>query len=189
MAASGVEPADRSTGAAAGPPEGESIIAGARSTSARQRVRRTAYQAFGRLPPRVRRAVVGMVAPSYTVGALAVLHDGEDILFVTQLHRPGLSLPGGLLKKGENARSAMTRELAEELGLRGIDFAAAPDTAHVDPAKTRVDLLFFAPVDRSAITPRPGSEVLSFQWRTVEDPGLTPQTREILAAVAGRLSG
>jgi 8-oxo-dGTP diphosphatase len=182
MAASAVEVADRAT-----KPERERIIGADSSTSARVRARRFAYQAFGRLPPRVRRGVVGVVTPSYTVGALAVLHDGPDILFVTQLHRLGLSLPGGLLKKGEQARSALTRELAEELGLRGVGFGDAPDTAHVDPGKTRVDLLFFAAVDRATVTPRPGAEVLSFQWRTAQDPELTPQTQEILAGVAGRL--
>lgn len=141
------------------------------------------------LPPRVRRAVVGAVTPSFTVGALAVLHDGDSILFVTQLHRPGLALPGGLMKKGERPRSALDRELAEELGLRDIKFAEVPDTAHVDPGKTRVDLLFFAAVDRSTVTPRPGSEVLSFQWCTARDPELTPQTQQILTAVVSRLSG
>ena len=182
MAASGVEVADR-------PPQlaGEWTIAADSSTSVRRRARRIAYQVFGRLPPRVRRGVVGVITPSFTVGALAVLHDGTDILFVTQLHRPGLSLPGGLLKRGEQARSALTRELAEELGLRGMAFADAPDTAHVDPGKTRVDLLFIAEVDRSSVTPMPGSEVLSFRWATAQDPELTPQTQEILAAVAGRL--
>ena len=150
-------------------------------------MRRVAYRAFGALPPRVRRGIVALVAPSFTVGALAVLHDGGNFLFVTQLHRPGLALPGGLLKKGEQPRPALDRELAEELGLRGVDFADAPDTAHVDAAKTRVDLLFFAAVDRAAISPRPASEVLSFQWRTADDPELTPQTREILAGVASRL--
>jgi 8-oxo-dGTP pyrophosphatase MutT (NUDIX family) len=155
----------------------------------RRHLRRVAYQAFGKLPPRVRRSVVGVVAPSFTVGALALLHDGGDFLFVTQLHRPGLSLPGGLLKKGEQARSALNRELAEELGLRDIPFADAPDTAHVDAGKTRVDLLFFAAVDRRQLAPRPGSEVLSFQWRTAQDPELTPQTQEILTAVASRLPG
>lgn len=152
-------------------------------------MRRIAYQAFGKLPPRVRRGVVAVVAPSFTVGALAVLHDGADILFVTQQHRPGLSLPGGLPKKGEQARSALTRELTEELGLRGLDFADAPDTAQVDPGRTRVDLLFLAAVDRSTLVPRPGAEVLSFHWRTAQDPELTPQTQEILAAVAARLPG
>ena len=168
-------------------PVGRQIIAADSSTSLRARARRTAYRAFGKLPPRVRRGVVGVVAPSFTVGALAVLYDGDAILFVTQLHRPGLSLPGGLLKKGEQARTALARELHEELGLRGIAFADVPDTAHVDPGKTRVDLLFFVAVDRATVTPRPGYEVLSFQWSTVQDPELTPQTKEILAAVAARL--
>ncbi len=151
------------------------------------RGRRLGYVVFGALPPRLRRSVVSVVAPSYTVGSLAVIHDGDLILFVTQLHRPGLALPGGLLKKGEPARAALVREVSEELGLDGTGFAQTPDTAHVDPARTRVDLVFFLAADRAAVRPTPGAEVLSYEWRRVEDPGLTPQTREILAAVAGRL--
>ena len=160
------------------------------SRAVRQALRRLAYRAFGLLPPRVRRGVVGVVAPSFTVGALAVLHDGDQVLFVTQLHRPGLALPGGLLKKGESARSALARELSEEIGLHAVDLADLadiPDTAHVDPGRTRIDLVFFLRADRAILALRPGSEVLSCSWRTVNDRELTPQTIEILAAVASRI--
>jgi len=37
------------------------------------------------------------------------------------------------------------------------------------------------------LTPEAGSEVLSFEWRNVDDPALTPQTREILAGIAARM--
>ena len=153
----------------------------------RSRLRQVAYSAFGHLPPRLRRSIVGVVAPSFTVGALAVIHDGDLVLFVRQLHRPGLALPGGLLKKGEPARRALVRELSEELGADDAGFAATPDTAHVDPGKTRVDLIFFRAADRSGISLTPGSEVLSFEWRTIDDAELTPQTREILAGIGDRI--
>jgi 8-oxo-dGTP diphosphatase len=162
-------------------------MAAGKLNQAKSKARSAAYTAFGHLPPRIRRGLVGVVAPSFTVGALAVVHDGDRVLFVTQLHRPGLSLPGGLLKKGEEPRSALARELSEELGLDSSGFAATPDTAHVDAGKKRVDLIFFLDADRSTLTPKVGSEVLSFEWRAVDDPALTPQTKEIVAAIAARI--
>lgn len=154
---------------------------------AKSGLRRLAYGGFGHLPPRVRRSVVGVIAPSFTVGALAVIHDGHKILFVTQLHRPGLALPGGLLKKGEAARTALARELSEELGIDAAGFAATPDTAHVDAGKTRVDLIFFLRADATTPVPRAGAEVLSIEWRPIDDPELTPQTREIVGSIAARI--
>lgn len=161
---------------------------GTATSRARTRARRAAYTVFGHLPPWVRRSLVGVVAPSYTVGALAVLTDGDMVLFVTQVHRPGLSLPGGLLQKGEAPRTALARELAEELSLDPSGIPGTPDTAYVDPAKTRVDLIFFVPADRKALTPVVGAEVLSYEWRRTDDPALTPQTREILQAIDTRMA-
>lgn len=153
----------------------------------KSRARTAAYSVFGHLPPRVRRGIVGVVAPSFTVGALGIMHDGDLVLFVRQLHRPGLALPGGLLKKGEPARRALIRELAEELDADGSGFASTPDTAHVDPGRTRVDLIFFCVADRTKIALTPGAEVSSFEWRTIDDAELTPQTREILASIGDRI--
>ncbi|MTD12663.1 NUDIX domain-containing protein [Nakamurella sp. YIM 132087] len=155
--------------------------------SLKSTARTVAYSAFGKLPPRVRRGLVGVLTPSFTVGALAILHDGDKILFVRQLHRPGLALPGGLLKKGESARTGLARELSEEIGVDPTGLAPAPDTAHVDPAKKRVDLIWLLPTDRQQVEVATGSEVLSYEWRTAADGELTPQTKEILAGIASRL--
>lgn len=103
------------------------------------------------------------------------------------MHRPGLSLPGGLLQKGEEPRTALAREPTEELSLDPSGIPATPDTAHVDPGKTRVDLIFFVPVDRKTLIPVVGAEVLSYEWRRTDDPALTPQTREILRAIHSRM--
>lgn len=157
--------------------------------SLRSRARHTAYSVFGHLPPRLRRGIVGVLTPSFTVGAVAVVQDGDLVLFVRQLHRAGLALPGGLLKKGEPARAALVRELTEELGADWSGIGLVPDTAHVDPGRTRVDLIFFLGADRSSFDLTPGSEVTSFEWRPLDDPELTPQTREILTGIADRIPG
>lgn len=150
-------------------------------------LRTTAYSVFGKLPPRVRRGLVGALTPSFTVGALAIVHDGPDILFVRQLHRPGLALPGGLMKKGEPARTALARELTEEIGIDVTALAPSPDTAHIDAARKRVDLIWFLPVDRATMQVTAGSEVLDAQWRRADDGELTPLTVEILAGISTRL--
>lgn len=154
---------------------------------AKSRLRVSAFKGFGRLPPRVRRGLVSIIAPSFTVGALAVIQDGAHILFVRELHRPGLALPGGLLKRGEPGRAALARELAEEIGVNPAGMAPEPDTAHVDPVKKRVDLIWFLSVDREQIEVATGTEVLAYEWRTADDSELTPQTVEIIAGIGSRL--
>ncbi len=56
--------------------------------------------------------------------SVAVSHDGA-LLVVTPSYRPGLSLPGGYLKAGEDPRVAACRELVEEVGLRVLPEALA----------------------------------------------------------------
>ncbi len=153
----------------------------------KNRLRPTVYRVFGVLPPRVRRSVVKLVTPSFTVGAIVVLHDGEDVLFVRQLHRPGLSLPGGLLKGGESGRTALLRELAEEVGLDPRGLGPAPDTAHVDAARKRVDLVWVLAVSRPTLAARPGAEVSSVAWRRIDDDELNPLSVEIVAGIRSRL--
>ncbi len=151
------------------------------------KARPTAYRVFGVLPPRVRRGLVRLATPSFTVGALVLLHDGDQVLFVRQLHRPGLSLPGGLLKRGEAGRTGLLRELAEEVGLDPAGLDSAPDTAHVDAPRTRVDLIWIKAVSQRQLAAQAGAEVSSVAWRTIDDAEITPLTQEILAGVRSRL--
>lgn len=48
--------------------------------------------------------------------AVALWHDGQ-VLLVRTSYRDCYSLPGGFIRKGEPARQAACRELAEELGI------------------------------------------------------------------------
>jgi 8-oxo-dGTP diphosphatase len=50
-------------------------------------------------------------------GVGVVVTDGQRILVVRHSYQPGLGIPGGGTGRGEDARSAAARELAEEVGI------------------------------------------------------------------------
>lgn len=151
-----------------------------------QAVRRQVYpmalRIFRRLPPPVRRTLVRLGTPGFTVGAVALIeHDGE-VLFLAQPHRAGWSLPGGLLDSGETAAAGVEREIAEETGLRVR--VAKPLTAQVNPRLRRVDVIFHIPIDRR---PRVtvGGEAEGYRWiNPGQVPAMDASTREILDTFA-----
>jgi len=164
-------------------------------------VRRRAYTViltvFRMLPAWVRRNVVRAGTPSFTVGAVCVVeHDGA-LLMLRQPHRPGWSLPGGLLDRRETAAQAVVRETREETGLQvevGI-----PLTTKVNPRVRRVDVIFRVQVD-SRPHVRPAGEAVDADWLRPEDviesaDGPTREVLELLAravqpgASEGRLIG
>ena len=59
-----------------------------------------------------------LLAKPRTHGALVALWHQGQVLLVAASYRRELSLPGGWINRGETARMAAQRELAEELGLQ-----------------------------------------------------------------------
>lgn len=59
-----------------------------------------------------------LIAKPRTHGALVALWHQGEVLLVEASYRRELSLPGGWINRGETARMAAQRELAEELGLQ-----------------------------------------------------------------------
>ena len=163
-------------------------MAAGKLNQAKSKARSAAYTAFGHLPPRIRRGLVGVVAPSFTVGALAVVHDAvTGFCSSRSCTARACRCPGAVEERRGTTVGAGTRVVRGVGSPASSGFAATPDTAHVDAGKKRVDLIFFLDADRSTLTPKVGSEVLSFEWRAVDDPALTPQTKEIVAAIAARI--
>lgn len=146
-----------------------------------------ALRAIGLLPPRVRIFLVHRAAPSYSVGAMCVvIRDGGARLLVRQSYRKGWAVPGGLLKRGEEAADAAVRETQEEVGL-AVELVGDPYVA-VDPRPRRVDVIYRArPApgsDPDAVEPA-SAEVVEVRWFAPDEPlpSLQPESQRALAMV------
>lgn len=149
-------------------------------------MKKAAFEAFRRLPGPLRRATVHAVAPSFTVGAVAVLRrpDGR-VVFVDQRHSGGWALPGGLLRRGEPAAEALVREVCEEIGV-DLNSAQLPvPLAAVSAGARRVDVVFVIEVpDTVVIRAADATEVRDVEWFGLDAlPAVTEPTLEILRSV------
>jgi 8-oxo-dGTP diphosphatase len=139
---------------------------------------------FGRLPRRLRRWIVRGLTPSYTVGAVCVVErpDGA-IALVRQRYRERWGLPGGLLGRGEDPRSAAAREVREEIGIEVV--LQGEPVVVVEPVVRRVDVVFHAAPQSSDAAALPTSpEVLAVEWFPKDAlPDLQPETVTALAAL------
>jgi 8-oxo-dGTP diphosphatase len=142
--------------------------------------------AFRYLPAPLRRAAVHAGAPSYTVGAVAVIRrpDGS-LLLVDQRHSDGWALPGGLLRRGESAAAALVREVREEAGI-DVDPSALPvPHAVVTASVRRVDVVFALEVAADVDAHREDdAEVKRLGWHSLDAlPSLSRPTQDILRAI------
>lgn len=152
---------------------------------------------FRWLPGIVRRTLVRAGTPNFTVGAVcAIDHDGS-YLVLRQPHRPGWSLPGGLLNRGESAAEGVEREVLEETGLR-IE-VGLPLSVQVNGRVRRVDVIYRIRVDTRPDVSA-GGEATEAGWLPPGQvvPGADEPTREIMdlltraddpGAAEGRLLG
>jgi 8-oxo-dGTP diphosphatase len=126
---------------------------------------RSAYSAalrtFRALPAPARRMLVRLGTPSYTVGAVCAIVCDGDVLALRQPHRPGWSLPGGLLSRGESAQRGVEREVHEETGLH-VE-VGLPVVTVVAARLRRVDVVFRVDVD-DRFPVRAGGEALHAAW-------------------------
>ncbi|MGH3727976.1 MAG: NUDIX hydrolase [Micromonosporaceae bacterium] len=150
------------------------------------RLRRVGYQVFYRLPPAVRRRLVRLVAPTYTVGAVILVRDRDGrLLLLRQPPGFGWSLPGGMVDRGERPVDCAARELAEETGIVvGVDDLTAAVPNAVAHTKGRwVDFVYQVTVDPDEQNVAvDGGEVLEARWCSLEGlPPLTVPAARLLA--------
>lgn len=148
----------------------------------RRKVGTAALVGFRVLPGPIRRNVVRVAAPSYTVGAVCFLRHGEEFLVLWQPHRRGWSLPGGLVGRGEEPADAVRREVREEVGLE-ID-PGDPITVRVDALEQGVDVVFLVELDHKPELVL-STEARKARWTTRAELGAADRdTRGILRVLA-----
>src|SRR4051812_644717 len=110
----------------------------------RQVIRRPyklALSVYRRLPRFLRLFIIRRVAPGHTVGALCLVEHEGRLLMLNQRHRRGWTFPGGLLNRGENADTAVVREVEEETGL--VIAVELPFAIVVDASSRRGGILYW----------------------------------------------
>jgi 8-oxo-dGTP diphosphatase len=118
---------------------------------------------YRRMPVSLRRGLVLLIQPRFTVTAAAVtVNDEGRVLLLKHVFRPGSGwgIPGGFINKGEQAEDAVRRELREEIGLE-LDSVELAFVRTVE-AVNQLEIIFRC---RASGTPKPESiEVHTVGW-------------------------
>ena len=152
----------------------------------RERLHRLLLEVFGRLPRRLRRLLVRLGSPKYTVGAICIVQrDDGAVLLVRHSYYRRWGTPGGLAKRHERPEVAVVRETVEEVNLR-VELIGEPVVV-VEPVPHRVDVVFLArPAEGASLEQvRPSSpEIEQLDWFTLDSlPILQDETVTAMRAL------
>ncbi|MCU1344261.1 MAG: hydrolase [Acidimicrobiia bacterium] len=104
------------------------------------RLKGAALWSFGRLPGPLKVRLVRLGSPSFTFGAMVCIERDGSLLLTRSPHHRGWTVPGGLLKRGEDPADGARREIFEELGVRVV--LDGPPAYVVDAARQVCDVVF-----------------------------------------------
>lgn len=124
-------------------------------------LRRLGLWVFRFSPARLVWPAIRVVSPTFTMGAVALIEYDGKLLALRQTHRKGVSLPGGMVEKGEHPVTAVAREVLEETGIR-IDPGDVAATTFETKLR-HVDVIFRVVCDHEPVV-RPASEATSYEW-------------------------
>jgi 8-oxo-dGTP pyrophosphatase MutT (NUDIX family) len=130
-------------------------------------------------PGWMRRIFLRLLNPSFMVGAMALIQDGDGrILIVEHTYRRDFpwGLPGGWLKRAESPEAGLAREVLEETGLRvRVEALLAAEFW----GSSQLDLIYRCTVLSG--TYQPSDETGLHRWvAAIELPQLLPNQRALL---------
>lgn len=151
------------------------------------RLHRGAIAGLYVLPRWLRVLIVRTVTPSFSVGAMCCIEDGEGrVLLVRQPYRAGWGMPGGFLKRGETPEACAVREVREEVGL-DVELVGPPQLV-IDERARGVEAVFRARAIRPADLARVGpvsAELSETGWFAHDAlPALQKETARALDLLA-----
>ncbi|WP_211228608.1 NUDIX hydrolase [Glycomyces tenuis] len=150
-------------------------------------VRRVVGLVFYSLPHPVRRRIVRIATPTYTLGSVVLVMDeaGERLLMLRQPPGRRWTLPAGLLNRREQPIEGAKRELAEETGIEaGLDeLVPANPCAVVHTSGRWVDNVFRLVRDPDSTQILvDGHEVWDAAWHRADElPEMTRATARLLS--------
>jgi 8-oxo-dGTP pyrophosphatase MutT (NUDIX family) len=124
-----------------------------------------------------------LLARPHTHGALVAIWHQQRLLLVQASYRRSLSLPGGGIERGETARQAAVRELAEELGLL-VDPTQLEDPWQLTEASARGKnsvTIFTMWAAREPVLLLDGLELVASHWLTREEALSRPLVSHVRA--------
>ena len=124
-------------------------------------LRRLALRAYRLLPAGPSHLATRVILPTWGLGAVAFIEYDGRVLALRQMHRAGLSLPGGHVDRGEQPSEAVVREVWEETGLRITPGDAF--TTVFDHHSRVADVIYRVHCDREPQV-RVASEAVGHEW-------------------------
>jgi ADP-ribose pyrophosphatase YjhB (NUDIX family) len=142
----------------------------------------------------IRRLVIRLLTPNYTVGAVAVCADsGGRVLLVRSRQHSGWGLPGGLVRRGEEPVDGLAREIEEELAIviSPAELSALRTETLIDAGTQQVTVV--VAVTLRAEPQVDGNEVMEARWFAGRDlPAAlvrgTYESLEVIGAVTPRMA-
>lgn len=124
-----------------------------------------------------------------TLGARALVVDGEKVLLIKHTYTTGWLLPGGGVEAGQHIRETAIREVAEETGYRVKDAGELISVFHNADASRRDHVALFVFKDFEVETPfKPSAEIAEMGWFSIHELP-TDTTKATVSRIAEYFGG